>query len=57
MKQQWIVVVGNPVTGLSFIGPFDDEESAGDYADGYCSDNWQVAEVLPPEGDDETILR
>ena len=57
MKQQWIVVSGNPITGLSFIGPFDNEDAAGDYGGGYCLEHWEVAELLPPEGDDETILR
>jgi hypothetical protein len=30
---QWIIIYGNPITGLQFAGPFPDRESALEWAD------------------------
>lgn len=45
-----IIVAGNPVNGLSFIGPFEDREAAEHYADGLVDTDWWIADLDPPEG-------
>jgi hypothetical protein len=45
-----IIVMGNPVEGLTFVGPFDDPNEAGDYAaDEYRNEEWWIAYVHPPK--------
>ena len=48
-KHTYIVIVGNPVEGYSFIGPFDDFEDADDYTilKGIASHSW-VSTVHSP---------
>ncbi len=51
MSTKHIIVVGNPVDGLRFYGPFSDAESACSYADLELSDGslewfeWWVAPI------------
>lgn len=42
------VVVGNPINGLQFLGPFDHLHKAVDYATQNCETDWWTAEILPP---------
>jgi hypothetical protein len=44
----YIVIIGNPVTGFTFQGPFDNEDEASDYA-GNVEDNeaWYAPLELP----------
>ena len=45
-----IIVMGNPIDGLTFTGPFNDAEEAGDYAaDEYHHEEWWIAFVQPPK--------
>lgn len=48
VEKQQIIVKGNPVDGLYFIGPFDTSEEAIDYAENNDSD-WWIADLNPPE--------
>jgi len=42
----WIVIIGDPVNGLSFHGTFEDSGSAVDWAKIYAVDSdWWVSEV------------
>lgn len=45
---KWIVVVGNPIDGLTFIGPFDDEVAAVAHCEGWSTE-WHVAQLEAPE--------
>jgi hypothetical protein len=48
MDKQYIVIYGGIVSGLSFIGPFDDPDKAADHAVAYRLVAWEVAELDPP---------
>lgn len=41
-----IVIAGNPVDGLQFFGPFEDNESAQVFADSLTTNEWWVADLL-----------
>lgn len=47
-----ILVIGNPVDGIIFIGPFDDGEEAVEYAEvHHKNDEWWMAPIdTPKEG-------
>lgn len=45
-----VIIVGNVVDGLSFIGPFDSNSKALDYGQGLI-DEWHVAEMQEPSVD------
>lgn len=46
-----IIVIGNPVDGLEFIGPFANETDATNHAntDGNMPDEWWIAPLEPAE--------
>lgn len=44
-----ILVIGDPIEGLEFIGPFDTAEDAIDYADGERMVSWLIGDVTEPE--------
>lgn len=44
-----IVVIGNPVDGYSFYGPFEDSEDACEFAEANL-DEWWLADLMNPEG-------
>lgn len=48
-----IIMVGNPVDGYTFIGPFPDAITACEYPDlvGGMDDVWHVTELTPPQGE------
>lgn len=49
-----ILIRGNPVDGLTFLGPFDSRETAIEYAEVAMADDggdWWVADLNKPEGD------
>ena len=47
----WILVVGNVVDGLHFIGPFHSLDTANDHADGfYSGEDWVIADLIQPRG-------
>ena len=46
----WIVVIGNPIDGVTHYGPFDDSEDADRYAESLeTDDTWWVVKVFEPE--------
>jgi hypothetical protein len=47
-ESKYIIVDGNPVDGLNFIGPFDTDEEAVEYA-GLYVDEWWIATIEPSE--------
>ncbi|WP_026332132.1 hypothetical protein [Thioalkalivibrio sp. ALE16] len=46
----YVVASGNPFDGLTFVGPFDDPNAAGDYAgeSNLSRDTWQVVPLTAP---------
>lgn len=48
-----IIVVGNPVEGYEFYGPFESPEDAIRYADNNLDygDHWEIAKLKAPEGE------
>lgn len=45
-----IIIIGSPVSGLEFIGPFETAQDALDHADRYIDDrDWWVSELALPE--------
>ncbi|WP_019584158.1 hypothetical protein [Thioalkalivibrio sp. ALE16] len=52
-----ILIVGNPVDGLSHIGPFADTEAANEYGDGLDEDWWVVTLAAPEIEDAEETVR
>lgn len=44
-----IVANGNPFDGLALVGPFDDGEQAGEYAERHFDGEWWIVPVEPPE--------
>lgn len=49
MEHQWIIIYGGVVSGLSFIGPFEDHATAVEHALLYKLHGWEVAELDMPE--------
>lgn len=48
-SEGYLVVYGNPVDGLRFVGPFGTHEEACEYADvDNPSDEWWIAELEVP---------
>lgn len=47
----FIVVCGNPADGYTHYGPFDDSDSANEWADQELrnADSWHVIELTKPE--------
>jgi len=50
-KKSYVILIGNPVDGLEFIGPFDDGNEATEYAEVKVHRNkeWWLAEMEAPE--------
>jgi hypothetical protein len=48
MDTPFIIVTGNPIDGVSFIGPFDDDEIAEREASNLDVD-WWIAPLIPAE--------
>lgn len=46
---KWIIVAGDVLRGFRFIGPFNEEDIATDYADLYLDNDWDVAELKEPD--------
>lgn len=44
-----IIILGNPVDGLTFHGPFDDPEAATTWAEKTSDGEWWLAYVSPQE--------
>lgn len=44
-----LLIVGNPVDGFQYIGPFADAGDATSYAEEHCHADWWVAEMQSME--------
>lgn len=44
-----IIIKGNPVDGLEYIGPFPDLTTAGEYADKIGNSDWWITRLTAPE--------
>lgn len=42
------IITGNPVDGLTFVGPFADDQTAQEYGDRWCAGDWWVADLEDP---------
>lgn len=47
----YIIVIGNPIDGLRFIGPFTDGDpgTPNEYAERHVHDEWWVVEIEAPK--------
>lgn len=45
----WITIIGNPVDGLSFYGPFENSEEAIDFGDRNADTDWWITELSKVE--------
>lgn len=45
----FVVLVGNPIDGMTIHGPFEDGNEAGDWAQSeFQDDTWWIVEVKKP---------
>ncbi len=54
MQNQYVVAKGNPLDGITLYGPFEDSDSALEWAE--CNDregDWWIVTVNSPEEDNE----
>ena len=47
----YVLVVGNPIDGLQFVGPFPDHDAAVEYAERYEDQEWWVTSLDKPKED------
>ena len=46
VEEKAIIVMGNPIDGLSFVGPFDDNYDGIEYAEKECVDGeWWIGKL------------
>lgn len=48
-RSKWIVIYGNAVDGMQFVGPFDDYESAQEHVSYERDTDWLLAMIDEPE--------
>lgn len=48
MGEKYIIVRGNPVDGLDFTGPFNDPETANNYAESDKISEYWIANIYSP---------
>lgn len=54
-SNHWIIVAGNAIDGLYFIGPFPDHDAAVEYGEDHMAhDDWNVTSMYDPEIYNET---
>lgn len=49
MKKSYVVIVGDPMRGFVFVGPFDDKEGAKQFAEDNFRNDSFVAELHTAE--------
>lgn len=47
--EQFVVIVGNVIDGLTLWGPFDDAGDAGDWANENINDDWTTVHLDKPK--------
>lgn len=51
--ERCVLLVGDPVDGITLYGPFDNSEDAGDYAEQFHgNDTWWIVTPTPVQCDD-----
>lgn len=51
-KQQAILITGNPIDGLTFVGPFDTRDEAIEFGQVNAEGgDWWIANLEPPENE------
>jgi len=50
-----IIIEGNSVDGLTFIGPFDSQDAAVEFADTNCDTGWLIGNLTSPNSIDEIV--
>lgn len=45
---QYILVFGNVVSGLTFVGPFEDVDRAAKYGGNFNDEEWMIAPIGEP---------
>jgi hypothetical protein len=50
----YVLIVGNPVNGFQFIGPFADATSAADHGRAYSHGECWAVGVMPPPSEEIT---
>jgi hypothetical protein len=49
MREQWIVITGDPMSGLFFTGPFSNADDAVAYAESNChKGTWWISRMAEP---------
>ncbi len=48
LRKRWLIIEGNPVDGLTFLGPYLDEQDAVKDAEHRCEGDWWVSELVTP---------
>ena len=50
MKEQYVIVIGNPVDGIKLQGPFASQEDAIDFAteEPVVNDSWWITKLYSP---------
>jgi hypothetical protein len=52
MNEKYALATGNPFDGLKLHGPFDDAETANEYAENhYHGEDWWAMIINPPDLD------
>lgn len=51
----FVLVIGNPIDGLKFIGPFYTSDAAIEYADENAEDAFWITEMKNPEWEEQPI--
>jgi len=46
----FIIIAGNVIDGLWFVGPFDSEDEVTEYADKYIDTDWTMGQLLSKYG-------
>ncbi len=50
MKPSFIIIYGDPISGLSFVGPFDSNIEATDWADQTAlGADWWISPIMLPQ--------
>lgn len=52
--QRTVVIVGNPLDGVSVVGPFADDELAATWCERRTDNDWWLAHLAPIDSDEET---
>lgn len=49
MNTKWILIVGDPIDGFFYYGPFDDQQAAIDYVEAnHDGPDWWTAKLMGP---------